>query len=224
MTQVYIICEGRTESTVVKNVIAPELGTKGIFLYPIQIGRRRKGGNVALDRLLPTIRAQLYNNRTAYCTSLIDYYGLPSDFPGKRLASRKHVLSEKSETICGELVEQLGHTIDCEPLRRFIPYVQMHEFEGLLFSDPNRLAIELGREDRSECLSRIRNEFETPEHIDDSPLTAPSKRIQELVPRYRKVQMGERVAKALTLEKIRYECPLFDNWLTQLENLQPLPA
>lgn len=32
-------------------------------------------------------------------------------------------------------------------MRRFIPYVQMHEFEGLLFSDPSQLAAALGEQD-----------------------------------------------------------------------------
>ena len=64
----------------------------------------------------------------------------------------------------------------------------------------------------------------TPEHIDDKPLSAPSKRIQKLFPRYRKVQMGERAARAITLEKIRQQCPLFNAWLRKLESLPPLPA
>ena len=99
----------------------------------------------------------------------------------------------------------------------------MHEFEGLLFSDPSRLASALRRQDLAQKLWEIRHEFPTPEHIDDSPQSAPSKRIQNLFPRYRKVQMGERAARAITLEKIRQECPLFDAWLTTLENLPPLP-
>ena len=109
-------------------------------------------------------------------------------------------------------------------MRRFIPYVQMHEFEGLLFSDPSQLAFALREQDLAQQLWAIRNDFETPEHIDDSPVSAPSKRIQKIFPSYRKVQMGERAVRAMTLDTIRQECPLFDAWLAKLETLPPLPA
>ncbi len=224
MISVYILCEGRTESAFVQNVLAPDLGQQNIFVYPFQIGRRRKGGNVSIDRLLPNIRAQLHSRRNAYCTSLIDYYGLDEDFPGKSNARNKSTLGQKQVAVCDALSNELAKKLDEGPMGRFIPYVQMHEFEGLLFSDTARLATEVGRPDLEQQFADIRKEFKTPEHIDDSPLTAPSKRIQKLVPRYRKVQMGERAARAITLAKIRQECPLFDAWLTQLENLPPLSA
>ena len=224
MISVHIICEGRTESTIVKNILAPEFAVKGIYLYPVRIGRQRKGGNVTLDRLLMNVRAQLHNNRRAYCTSLIDYYGLDSDFPGKSEARTKPTLSQKQVAVCDALLNELAKYLDEEPMRRFIPYVQMHEFEGLLFSDPDQLASELGKQDLAQKLWEIRHAFETPKHINDSPVTAPSKRLQSLVPRYRKVQVGERAARAMTLGTIRQECPLFNDWLARLENLPPLPA
>ena len=83
---------------------------------------------------------------------------------------------------------------------------------------------ELGGQDLEPQFRAIRHDFETPEHIDDSPVSAPSKRIQKLFPPYRKVQMGERVARAITLHRIRQECPLFNAWLTKLENLPRTPA
>ena len=109
-------------------------------------------------------------------------------------------------------------------MRRFIPYVQMHEFEALLFSAPGQLASEVGRPDLEQHFQAIRDAFATPEHIDDSPHTAPSKRIKQVFPRYRKVQMGLRAAGVMGLHKIRKECPLFSAWLARLESLPPLPA
>ena len=73
---------------------------------------------------------------------------------------------------------------------RFIPYVQMHEFEGLLFSDPDRLAVELGKQELAQEFRDIRYNFETPEHIDDSPVSAPSKRIQKIFPALQKSSNG----------------------------------
>ncbi len=222
MPSVYIICEGRTEATFVKNVLATELGTKGLFLHPIQIGRRRKGGNVTYDRLHMNVRSQLYNHRTAYCSTLFDFYGLPTSFPGKQLASSRTELEEKALTVHQELVAKLGQSIDGEPLRRFIPYVQMHEFEGILFSDPSCFAEGIGRPELGNTFAKIRDEFPTPEHINDSPSNAPSKRILKLVPGYEKPLMGETAARAIGLARIRNACPLFDAWLRKLENVPPL--
>lgn len=224
MTKVYIICEGRTETTVVKNVIAPELGMKGVFLSPIPLGGSGKSGNVTFPRLLRDIRNQLYSFRSCYCSAMVDYYGIDDNFPGKEEARKKSDLSEKQDAVCAALSDALAQTLDEGPMRRFIPYVQMHEFEGLLFSDPSQLAIALRRQDLTQKLWAIRHEFPTPEHINDNSVTAPSKRIEKLLPRYRKVQMGERAVRAITLAKIRQECPLFNAWLAKLENLQPLPA
>lgn len=224
VTNVYIICEGRTETTVVKNVIAPELGMKGVFLSPIPLGGAGKSGDVTFPRLLRDIRNQLYSFRSCYCSAMVDYYGIDDNFPGKKEARKKPDLSEKHDTVCAALSDALAQTLDEGPMRRFIPYVQMHEFEGLLFSDPDQLADELGKQDLAQQFWAIRHDFETPEHIDDSPATAPSKRIQKLFPRYRKVQIGERAARAITLPKIRQECLLFDAWLAKLESLPPLPA
>ncbi|MDE2748837.1 MAG: DUF4276 family protein [Chloroflexota bacterium] len=224
MTSVYVICEGGTESTVVKNIFAPDFAAKGVYLCPIRIGQRRRGGNVTFDRLALNIRDQLHNNRNCYCTTFVDFYGIDVDFPGKQEAARKSSLSDKQGVVCDAFVDKLAETLDEGPMRRFIPYVQMHEFEGLLFSDPDQLAHALGRQDSIQQFRAIRHDFDTPEHIDDSPESAPSKRIQKIFPRYRKVQMGQRAARAITLKKIRQECPLFNAWLAKLESLPPLPA
>ena len=142
----------------------------------------------------------------------------------KEAANQKRVCRAKQRVVCDAFAGQLVQTLDEGSMRRFVPYVQMHEFEGLLFSDPNQLASALRRQDLAQKLWAIRRDFETPEHIDDSPVTAPSKRIQSLISRYRKVQAGERAALAISLVKIRQECPLFNAWLNTLESLQPLPA
>lgn len=225
MPDVYIICEGRTEVRFVKNVLAPVLGSQDLFVFPIRIGsRNRKGGNVTFDRLRTNIRDQLNSNRASYCSTLIDYYGLPSSFPGKQLASSKVELSEKAQTVQKELIDELGRSIDSAPSQRFIPYVQMHEFEALLFSDPAVFAYSIGRPALRKDFAEIRQRFETPEHIDNSPVTAPSKRILALYPEYEKPLMGERAVRAITLERIRQECALFDAWLAKLEKLPPLAA
>lgn len=225
MPDVYIICEGPTEVRFVKNVLAPSLGDRGVFLHPVTIGSQRtKGGNVTFDRLYMNVRRQLYNNRKSYCTTLVDYYGLDSEFPGVDAALTMSDLGAKAKAVTDGLIALLSETIEQDPLRRFIPYIQMHEFEALMFSDPVVFADAIGRPALQSDFAEIREKFETPEHIDDSSVTAPSKRILALFPEYEKPLMGETATKAIGLPKIRQQCPLFDAWLAELETLPPRPA
>lgn len=100
------------------------------------------------------------------------------------------------------------------------PYVQKHEFESLLFSDTAAFgAPECDAEWDIQALASIRRQFRTPEDINDSPETAPSKQISNVLPGYDKPVHGPLVAKETGLEKIRAECPRFHVWLTRLERL-----
>ena len=100
---------------------------------------------------------------------------------------------------------------------RFVPYVMMHEFEALLFSNCNRLAIGIGQPALTQRLQAIRDGFDTPEAIDDSPARAPSKRLEGLFGDYDKPLVGMVAALAIGLEAIRGECPHFAGWMERLE-------
>jgi len=101
--------------------------------------------------------------------------------------------------------------------RRFIPFVAMHEYEALLFSDCDMLASSLGDPSLAAPLSEILAAFATPEEINDSPQTAPSKRIELLVERYEKPFHGVMAFLEIGLPKVRSQCPHFDAWVRQLE-------
>ena len=103
--------------------------------------------------------------------------------------------------------------------RRFVPFVVVHEFEGLLFSNCQVFAQSIGRRDVAAAFQAIRDGFETPEHINDSPDTAPSKRVEDLVPEYQKPLFGSVAASEIGLHRIRGECPHFASWLRQLETI-----
>ena len=100
---------------------------------------------------------------------------------------------------------------------RFIPFVMMHEFEALLFSDCERFAIGIDRPELADSFQEIRDAFPSPEAIDDSPVTAPSKQIEALVPGYEKPLLGALAALEIGLETMRAECPHFDCWISRLE-------
>ena len=227
MIRLYIICEGETEEGFVNNILYGHLWPRNVYPIPIVIGTRgHKGGNVNYQRLRRNVRNALRQESECYCTVLIDYYGLPTDFPGKSESESERVLSDIAATFRELLEDALRNDIGENSVRRFIPYVQMHEFEALLFSDPAGFAAGISRPDLQAKFHEICSRFTTPEHINDSPNTAPSKRIIEEFPGYerQKPLLGALAALEIGLPRIRQQCPLFDAWLNKLEKLPPLPA
>ena len=227
MIRLYIVCEGQTEEEFVNNLLFGHLTSLNVHPIPIIIGKTgRKGGNVEYQRLRTNIRNSLRQENACYCTTLIDYYGLPSSFPGKSESKTKNVLSDIAGTFSASFENALKVDIGENSMRRFIPYVQLHEFEALLFSDPASFAVVINRPHLRDEFEKINSKFATPEHINDSPHTAPSKQVIGLFPGYerQKPLLAVLAALEIGLPKIRQECPLFNDWLTKLENLSPLSA
>ncbi len=220
MSQVFVICEGQTELSFVTEVLAPELAKQLVYLTPSEIGTSaKKGGNVTYERLLTDLKPMLLAGNRPFCTTLVDYYGLPDSFPGKRKADELRDIAAKADCIHTALRTRLAEDIDEYTLRRFVPYVQMHEFEGLLFSDPAAFARAIGKPSLESAFAGIRKTFATPEHIDNSPISAPSKRVVDLVDQYEKPTMGTLAALEIGLDTIRQSCPLFSAWLDKLAAL-----
>ena len=204
MIRVHVICEGQTEETFVNDLLAPYFEPKGIYLLPSLIGKPgHKGGNFKIERFVMDLQNRLLKDGSAYCTCMFDFYGLPEDFPGKSEAMEKMTANLKSAEFINHLQNHLIFKLGKEPLSRFIPYVQMYEFEGLLFSSPELLADALDTPNMLEKLKQIRNKFITPEDINNSPQTAPSKRLASLYPEYQKVIHGTIGAMNIGLNKIR---------------------
>ena len=118
------------------------------------------------------------------------------------------------DSLLNDVVKEMGSSFD---RRRFVPYVAVHEFEGLLFSDCDGLSRSIYRPDLKDALAAIRRQVESPEAINDSQETAPSKRPLALMPEYKKPIYGCLAAMRIGLDCIRRECSLFDQWLMALE-------
>jgi hypothetical protein len=162
----------------------------------------------------------LKQDQSAFCTTFIDYYGRKGPFPGEDGIGEHDPTAHKKtilETAFHEdVAEALGRRFDA---RQFIPYIQMYEFEGLLLSDPARCAEGLYEPALAPYLRAIRDQFPTPEDVNDDRATAPSKRIQRLCPGYDKPVGGTLAALAIGLDRIRASCPLFDGWVARLTQL-----
>ncbi len=223
MIRVHIICEGQTEEMFINEVLAQAFHHLGIYLMPALIGKPgHKGGNFRFERLLTDLEKRLLGDRQAYCTTFFDFYGLPEEFPGKVEAASKSTMDEKADCLLEAMMDKLRKKLGDDAMRRFIPYVQMYEFEGLLFSCPKRLAMGINQPTLEDKFLHIRNEFDTPEAINNSTVTAPSKRILKLYDGYEKPLHGSLAAIEIGLPTIRAECTRFDSWLKHMESLQPV--
>ena len=211
MTRIHVFCEGQTEDTFVREVLLPHFDRLGVWLNPIvmRTSPAGKGGAVSYPKIKRQIERKCKEDQAAYVTTFLDYYHLPTDFPAMNA-------SGDSFCKCGAI--ELGFAEDIAQ-SNFIPNIVVHEFEGLLFSDPGKFDIWF--EDRCvlEQLTHIRGQFETPEHINDSPMTAPSKRILKVCAGYDKPLHGSLIAIDIGLDTIRRECPKFNAWIEKLEAL-----
>ena len=131
MIRVHIICEGQTEEMFVKELLVPIFLAKGLLLVPALVGRPgHKGGNFKSDRLQADVKNRLLNEKTAYCTTFFDYYGLPQSFPGKDIHDSQVDIVTKATSVQEAMTTELTRLIGDDAMRRFIPFVQMYEFES----------------------------------------------------------------------------------------------
>jgi hypothetical protein len=207
MIRVNIFVEGQTEETFVRELLYNHFLQQNIYVNPILLY-----GAVTYGKIRKELYRKCSEDSTAFVTTMLDLYGLPKDFPGKSSIPTTANLFEKAEY----LEQQMGVDIG---VQNFIPNLLVHEFEGLLYSNPQAF---LGWFDQNivEQLQRERESFPSPEHINDSPITAPSKRILRCCPGYDKPLHGSLIAMDIGLDTIRKQCQHFDKWLTKLENIK----
>ena len=209
MVRLAIVAEGPTERLFVNGVLAEHLWQWRIDTKASLIGRGggcQGGGRVNVHRLAGAM-SDLYWSFDVV-TSLVDFYG----FERKGSAT----VDELEAKIRDRVQKEIRHDWD---ERKVLPYVQRHEFEALLFTDVEAFqSIGVDKQGVSR-LRDIRSQFDTPEDINDHSDTAPSKRIFQVVPEYRKVTQGRVVGVEIGLEKMRSACPRFGEWLARLEAL-----
>lgn len=215
------VVEGQSEETFVNEILRPHLAQCGVWAFARRVQTSRsacriaKGGLSSFAKLRRDIEHWMKEDRRAhvYFTTMVDLYAYPTDAPSF-VPSLKLQPYDRVTQLEKGLAEALA-----EP-RRFIPYIQLHEFETLLFSDLDAWT-QIYPEDRA-GVARLKNEvrdFANIELINDNPNTAPSKRILKHITDYEKPVFGTLLALEIGLASIRSQCLHFDEWLTQLETL-----
>lgn len=224
MTRLNMTVEGETEQTFVVRVLKDYLARHGVFTGKPRLtalakkkGRVHRGGMGAYEAFKNDIVTWLHEDRNAdiYFTTMIDLYGLPRSFPGYDKAAGIGDPYHRVAELENALSKGIGDG-------RFIPYIQLHEFEALLLSDPDKFsAYYTGHAPQIERLKELCVGCDSPERIDDGEQSAPSKRIGHVIPRYlgEKRTAGPIIAEQIGIETIRQKCPHFDQWLRKLEAL-----
>ncbi len=215
MKKVLVLVEGQTEETFVKRLLSPHLELAGVSAVPtilvtkkVKSGPHFKGGVPSYTKVKKEIQRLLGDSSAALVTMMLDYYGLPTDFPGRGESHGSKPI-ERVQHVEGAITADIG-----DP--RFRAYLSLHEFEALLFSSPDEIAHAFTSPECQPALSAIRAKFQTPEDIDDHPDTCSSARLRGLFPGYSKPLHGALISARIGLELMRQQCPHFDAWMRGL--------
>lgn len=225
-----ILCEGQTEERFVKEVLKPYFKDSGMVLkHRLLFTSRKKnaqGGMLSYSQAKRDLQIWIKENEgrsseTHYYTTMFDYYALPDDFPGYDDAQSCADPYDKVKKIEDEFSKDMS-------VPNFIPYIQLHEFEALCFCDISQMVSLYPKEEKSiRMLQRVLEQYDgNPELIDNSPQTAPSKRIIDAVEKHRlhhynKPQSGVAVAKNIGIDKLMDTCRHFREWIERLSICSP---
>ena len=214
--RLYIYCEGQTEERFIKNVLAPYLSEIAIYALPIICTTSRtqtkkyKGGVSNYLKIRRELLGLCKEHKNEKITTMFDYYGMPSDTPGV----------ENASGTLYERVSQIEKAVEADiNMPNLFFSLIVHEFEGLLFADTSVFQAITSNEVVKQ-LEDIRDEFVSPEHINNSTETAPSKRILTLIPDYSKVLDGTSLSKQIGINAMLAECEHFNKWVQKIRAIR----
>lgn len=212
------LVEGQSEETFVNNALVPHLCQRGVHARTAQkitTSRHRtkvyKGGIVRYDRFISELVRLLKQDSGVVFTTMIDYYALPRDFFPEDQGMDPSIVETK---IRHDIAAHIGSYPD-----RIIPYVQLHEFETLLLTDPEELGLYFDDQSAAAALSSEILPFGAVEKVNNTPQGAPSKRIIKHFPPYAwsKATAGPIIADRIGLSRLLESCPRFSDWVQKLE-------
>lgn len=214
-----MLVEGQSEEIFVKHMLTPHLAQYGVHVQsPIVMWTKRlpsgggfRGGvsnwNQIRRNLLPLTR-----DGDAWVSTLLDFYGLPEDFPGLPELLGAGDPRGKVVALQERFATELNH-------QRFIPFLALHEFEAWLFSAPNVVEAHFEKARLAEQLQTVVQQAGAPELINHGADTHPKARLRSFVGGYKETSDGPTLLKKIGIATIRAACPHFDSWLNRLEAL-----
>lgn len=210
MKPLIIVVEGDTEEEFVKELLLPYFIEHEIYdVRAIKISTKAgfKGGFVNYDHLKRDVNRYLKERKNQIITTFVDYFRLPNSVPKYDECQKIHFVDARIECLENSIREDFQN-------ERFIPYIQKHEFEAVLFS--SNVGFESLFNEIADETQKIIDQYPNPEDINDQPQTAPSKRLKTIKSDYDKVADGNLIALEIGIEAILEKCPRFRNWIENL--------
>jgi hypothetical protein len=219
MIRLHIIAEGRTEEKFIQRMLMPVLSAQQVMTDTRCVTTKQKnhqifrGGVISYAQVKADLLQWMNQDNHAECrfSTMLDLYALPNDFPGYQNAPKEPYARVAH-------LEQAFQKDMGDP--RFIPYIQLHEFEALLFADASKLALEYAEKRHVRALQNLASMAadQNPELINEGRETAPSKRILREIPEYSKIG-GVTVLEQIGLSCLLEKCRHFREWVEGLEGL-----
>jgi hypothetical protein len=211
MKPLYVLVEGQTEEEFFKENLIPYFAKREIFeVRPIKISTKVgfKGGFVKYDHLKRDAEIYLKQRQVSIISTFVDYFRIPKNLPDYDKCQNIHNVDDRIKCLEDAMKNDIGND-------RFIPYIQKHEFEALLFSSNYGFEYCFEAKEARET-AKLVSVYLNPEEINDQPTTSPSNRLKNIRPTYDKVLEGNTIALEVGIEKILEKCPRFRNWIETL--------
>lgn len=212
MKNIYVFCEGQTEESFVNKVLYDYFFYAEIVLIPIicetsrKAGKKHKGGVSNYEKLKWELINLCKSHRNEYVTTMFDYYAMPDNTPD--INNQEQDIQKRMYEIEKAINDDIGQD-NC------LFHFMLHEFEGILFSNPDSFHL-IADDGVVQEIQRVRDSYPTPEYINNSPATAPSKRLEGLIPNYAKVTNGTLLTQDMGLDLIMSQCQHFREWIQKL--------
>lgn len=218
MKRLIIIGEGQTEQAFCKDILQPFFAAKSIYIQNPTI-KKSKGGIVPWKEFKKEILNHLKSDSSVCVSLLIDYYGIKAKHEFPKWVEAKTIVdkNERMDFLENAMLEEIENKYE----KRFIPYIQLHEFEGLLFCDIDVFNENFEKEEFLDYnyLNETIERYANPEMINDGKTTAPSKRLSRIILGYQKTVHGPLLAEEIGLKAMREKCPRFNNWIEKMSEI-----
>jgi len=225
MRRLHVLAEGQTEEAFVNQVLAPHLAGFGVVADVRCVTTRRdrhrpdrvfRGGVREFAKVQRDLDRWMREDGSAVFTTMIDLYALPDDFPGCADAARMNDPYARVRHLERSMAETLGGD-------RLIPYIQLHEFEALLFSDPEKFDWHyIEHAPQIERLAVLANQSRADRRRRaDRAVQAHHREIPEYA--FQKTTAGPLIAGRIGIQTMRARCPHFAQWIGKLEALAGKP-
>ena len=217
MKRLVIIVEGETEESFVNNILCPYFCSKGLY-NTIQCFKTKHspGGISKYSYIKKDILNTIYE-KDVVVSMMIDFYRLPLDFPGFSDLKATQTHQEQANLLEARIKKDLEDS-QKQLFENFIPYIQLHEFETLVFASINGIDSLFERSEIDyKGLMNVIQQYPNPEDINNHPDTAPSVRLKKLIPGYNKVLHGIDIINTVGMNELLEKCPRLKVWVESME-------